>query len=508
MRNINLIALICILFSACQNTSVKTPGLYYITDFGAVGDSTTVNTITIQKAIDEATKNGGGKVIVPPGVFITGSIFIKDNVTFEVQSGAKLVGSPKREDYKYIRRPMFRYHENDAENLERRHLININKAKNVTLCGNGTIHGNGKTFWQEYEELPAWIHAQPKRISNMVEVQYSENVKIKDLTLTISPEWTMHIFDSKNILIDGIFIDNGVFGPNNDGIDITGCENITISNCNIITCDDAICFKTALEGGPCINATVTNCLIKTNCVALKLGSNLTFQTIKDITFSNCVIYESSRGIGIYSTRGATFENINFSNITCDTRVPLVLNRPIHISVWNMNTEYQCPRPSELKNITISNFTATTDGRILMVAQDSCLAENITLRDVKLIYPFIEDPSAIAPGHKSHQGSPKNPIARGAKAAVVAENLSNLVIENLTVEWPKDTMPQAWKIPKKIENGTNRIFNYKYDSPRQTELSVLWAKNVKGGYISAPLATPSDASIKKYDFINSTMKVKE
>jgi polygalacturonase len=493
MKNILLSLLLVLSLFSCKEVD----SVYNIKDFGAVGDGETKNTKAINMAITTCSVNGGGKVIVPPGTFMTGTVELKDNVTLEIMQGATILGSPDHEDYKFFRRPYFRYFRKEiADSLE--YLIMAYKCKNVKICGEGTINGNGKAFWEEYDSLPTWIHAKKGRVSNMIEAHYCENFSLTGVRLEMSPEWTVHIFDSKNIFIDGITIDNGLFGPNNDGIDITGCEDIIISNCNITTCDDAICFKTAYEGGECKNAVVTNCIIKTNCVALKLGSNLTYHPMKNITFSNCVITESSRGIGIYSTLGAEFENISFSNIFCKTNAPLVLNRPIHISVWNKPMyKREQKTNSSLKNVTISNFTAETDGRILMVAQDGCNIENLSLNNIKISYKFIEDPAEIAPGHKSHQGSPMNPEARGARAAIVAENIKNLNIDGLDITWPADTVPQEWKITERIENGTNRKFKYDYAKPKQTELSVLWAKNVTGTFNSKSysLSASSDKTQK-------------
>ena len=509
MRILTFLAIVFLLFSCSIQKEKSQNAVYNILDYGAVADGKTINTASFQQAIDEANAAGGGKVIVPPGVYMSGCIQLKSNITLELLPGSKILGSPNKEDYPTFRRPMFQYTRKPGEPEKMMmHLVIIKNCNNVTIQGTGTIDGNGREFWEPYAEdsLPVWVHAQKGRVSNMVEIQYSKNIKVKDVKLVMSPEWTMHAFGCTNLLFDGVTIDNGVFGPNNDGIDVTSSENVMISNCNITTCDDAICFKSGMEGGEMKNATVTNCVIKTNCVALKLGSNMCFQRMADITFSNCVVTNSSRGIGLYSTKGSIVENISCNNIVCNTAAPLVLNRPIHLSVWKKSRgAAQVTKPSIMRNITISDFTATTDGRILMVAEDDCILENVTLKNVKMIYPFIEDPKPIAPGHKSSQGSPMNPEARGARAAIVGENIKNLVLDGFSVIWPGDTVPQEWQIPKRIENGTDRSFRYDYSNPRQTELSVLWGKNIQGGYINAPLAKPSDRKLKRIILENSNFK---
>ena len=233
---------------------------------------------------------------------------------------------------------------------------------------------------------------------------------------------------------------------------------------------------------------------------------MVFQRIAGINFSNCVIHQSSRGIGLYSTKGSIVENVNCSNITCNTAAPLVLNRPIHLSVWNKSRgKAIVTEPSVMRNITIDNFTCTTDGRILLAAEDGCTLENVTLKNIKMNYAFIEDPQAIAPGHKSEQGSPKCPKARAARAAIVAENVDNLEIDGVQISWPTDEIPEEFKIPKRIENGTNRAFYYDYTNPRQTELSVLWTSNVTGSF-NGKLVNASSSETPKFLLAKSKIDI--
>lgn len=502
---------VCLFFVlvVCSCTSTNKSGVFNVMDYGAKADSCTINTIAFSKAIDAAYCNGGGRVVVPPGVYVTGTIELKSNIVLEIQEGAKIVGSSNYGDYSKHLRPIFiSYKKNPV--LEMMHLIVVKNCENVTICGGGTIHGNGDAFWEPSGEMPSWIHAKKGRVSNLIEIQYSKKIKVKDLFLTMSPEWTLHAVESSHVEISGVRIDNGLYGPNNDGIDITSCKDVVISNCDIITCDDAICFKASEKGGSCERAVVTNCLIQTSCAALKVGSNLVYHPIRDICFSNCVITTSSRAIGLYSTRGSVVENISFSNIICKTNSSLVLNRPIQISVWNESMyQWEPSTSSVMRNILISGFTCETDGRILIAAQDGCVLENVTLRDIFMKYPRIEDPSLIASGHTSTQGAPTNPEARSARASLVADNVTNLVVDNYQVVWPTNSIPSDWIIPVRIENGTDRRFdstNYNHLIPRQTEFSVMWLRNVHGGYVWAPSANASISAVDDFKITNSSCKI--
>ncbi len=492
MSNFSWFIVVFLFLSSCKSLS----GYYDVTDFGAKNDSTKLSTKAIQKAIDKANANGGGKVVFPPGVYLTGTIVLKDNVTLYFNEGSRLKGSDKHADYLFHKTKISVY-----PNPNRAYLIYADGVKNISIEGKGVIDGNGTKFWEPFDTLPRWIKPLNGRVSNMIEINNSKNIVIKGVTLSNSPEWTCHLFDCDDVLVEGIRLVNNLYGPNNDGIDISGCNNVMIANSYIETCDDAVCIKTFPSSRESSNITVTNCIMKTTCVALKLGEN--FKRIADVTFSNCIIYESSRAIGIYGDCGGTTENINISNIVCNTNAPLILNRPIQIGIWKGKGN-----PGKIRNISISNFTATTEGRIMLTAIEGSLIENITLRDVNLVYPMIEDPSKYAEGTTSNQFSSIDIDAKKAKAAIVAQNVNGLVIHNLNITWPHDTIPTQWKFVERIENGSNRVHRPDYATPKATEFSIVWAKNVDSGYIYAPLAKPSAHNVKDYLLINSNIKIKQ
>ena len=122
--------------------------------------------------------------------------------------------------------------------------------------------------------------------------------------------------------------------------------------------------------------------------------------------------------------------------------------------------------------------------------------------------MIENPEPFVEGSGSSQ-FPKpefHPGAMGAKAAIVADNIKNLVIDNLLIKWPGDTTPEKWKHPERIENGSMRIHKEDYSSPRQTEFNVLWGKRLEGGFINAPAVSSSDKNKKKYQLTNSNIQI--
>jgi len=505
-------------FMACRSNSGSHHNTYFITDFGAVGDSITLCTRAFEAAIDRAHKIGGGTVVVPPGRFTSGTIELKSNVTLEVQAGGKIIGSSNLEHYP----PKTWGHNKDRQPY---HLIFAKGAENIAITGQGVIDGNGPAFWEAHslDSLPFWIMAKGKKISPMVEIEGCRNVKIQDVTLKTGGGWTCHLYNSDIVHVNRVKILNNLYSPNGDGIDISGCSDVTVSDCIIKTCDDAICLKTFGDSRECKRITINNNVIECLCAALKIG-NESFRNIEQVSFTNNVVYGSNRAFAIYAEGGGTVQDITVSNLVCDTRTPLLYNRPIHISLmerkgadgstyggekYGQKEFYDVEgRKPQLRNVSISNVVARTDGRILITAEPGMMIENLTLRDIQLIYPLIEDPVPHVEEIKSWQFSPKNPEAKKARAALVAENVMNLVVENFLVKWPEtDVVPAEWQFPKLIANGTQASFTRNYSKSKVADMSAIWARNIQGGYWYAPLAKASGGGLPDVDINYSNWKSK-
>ena len=480
--------------------------VHNILDYGAVPDSQTLNTKAIQEAIDKAYENGGGKVVVPSGTFVSGTLFLKDNVDFHLEIGATLLGSPQIEDYTTL---------SWGHNKDRQpwHLIYADSVSNVAITGLGTIDGNGKHFWKEYEKdeegnmvVPRWISAKDEKVSPLIDINNSEKITIQDVTVKTGGGWNIHLFNSKIVNIRGVKVINNIYSPNSDGIDLTGCSDVTISDCFIKTCDDAIVIKTVADSHESERISVSNCVMETLCVGIKLGAGESYKDMRDINFSNCVFNGTSRFFGLYSKNGAVIENVVVNNLTGNTNAKLVYNRPIQLMV-EKNKEGVV---GGIRNVLVSNMAAHTDGRILMTSDPDGFLENVYFRDVILTYPRIEDPSTMIDGARSNQFPRVSEFreAGAAKAVFVAQNVNNLVLDNLKINWPTDEVPLGWQHPERIENGTSRIHKPDYSNPKETEFSVLWAKNVSEGYVKAPMAIASDSSVEDYKLKASTIKIIE
>lgn len=509
-----------------------------VKDYGACGNGVTLDTEAIQEAIDLLAERGGGIIYFPPGVYLSGTIFLKSNITLYLHTQARILGSSNISDYKSVKW---------GQHIDRTpwHLIAAINVENITLTGGGTIDGNGPAFWEEcvpgenedksrifsgsFKNMDpiscvtarepdkkkariSWIKAHKEaRPSPMVEISGCKNVMLNNINLVNSAGWVLHLHNSDVITLDNVTVETNLLGPNNDGFDITGCRDVKITNCKISCCDDAICLKTTPDSRTCERVTISNCIIRTKCVALKFGCAESFFDFRQVAITNCVIYESSRAIGIYTKEGGVVEDVVISNIVCDTRNPFMANRPIHIECTRQSPKSKL---GKIRNIQIQNVICRTDGRILLVGQPESMLENIVLRDIQMIYPTIDDPAIACGDIPCGQFSKFNPLVRVARAVVAVENIKNLVLDNLIVVWPETDAEglikchPEWYFDIKAVNGSFDMFydRSQFNTDRIPDFNIVWGRNVKGGYIKIPLADVPRLSIPKFDLKDSDIHI--
>ncbi|NME67790.1 glycoside hydrolase family 28 protein [Flammeovirga aprica] len=352
MKN-NVFFLITYLFSLSLFAQEK---VLKVTDFGAKGDSTTLNTVYFQQAIDACEKEGGGIVKVDRGVFRIGTIFLKDNVKLWVSEGAKIIGSENPFDYKSIA-PFV-----DATGQPRgKCLIGAEKAKGIAIYGKGVIDGQGENFLYEpmnatLKELGVPKEKRKQLIADrpfLVRLVGCEDIKIHQITLRQSSAWTLHFFQCKNAEVDAINIYSHAH-RNNDGIDIDSSTDITIKNAKIDAGDDAVCIK-ATSPLPTQNVDVQDCILKSDWGAIKFGTE-SMGDFKNIHIRDCVIKETlGGGIKILSVDGANIENVIIENIKM-----YGVDMPIFVRLGERLRTYRNAPQEEvgsMKNILLKNIYA-------------------------------------------------------------------------------------------------------------------------------------------------------
>lgn len=305
--------------------------IFVVNDYDAVSDGSQLTTEAIQGAIDACAENGGGAVIFKPGVYLTGSIFIKKGVRFRVDKGVEIRGSENIADYKEINTRVA-----GVEMKWPAALINVLDQENVTIEGDGLIDGQGKVFWDYYWDLRKndyepkglrWIVDYDAKRPRTILVSNSKNIFLKDLNIQKAGFWTVQILYSEYVTADGLTIRNNIggHGPSTDGIDIDSSKYILVQNCDIDCNDDNFCLKAGRDwdglrvNRPTEYVVVRDCIARRGAGLLTLGSE-TSGSIRHVYASNIQGNGTSAGLKIKSAtnRGGTVEDIIMTNITMDS----------------------------------------------------------------------------------------------------------------------------------------------------------------------------------------------
>ena len=245
---------------------------------------------------------GGGIVSFPAGTYLTGTLFLRSRITCHLEAGAILLGSTDLRDYP-AQTPEFRSY-TDVNYVDKS-LLYAENLRDIAIVGRGTIDGQGEA--DAYRKKP---YKERPYLIRMIECQ---NVTVKDITLRDSPMWVQHYLACVNVNIDGITV-HSIVNQNNDGIDIDCCDRVRISNCDIVSGDDAIVLKSTAPR-PCQRVTISNCTISSHCNALKCGTEST-GGFKDITISNCTVYDTRLGgLALELVDGGILDRVSVSNIT-------------------------------------------------------------------------------------------------------------------------------------------------------------------------------------------------
>jgi polygalacturonase len=341
------------------------------TQAGAIGDGVTLNTASIQKAIDTCSASGGGIIRFPAGKYLTGSLQLKDGVTLHLDDQAVILGSTKPPDYLNLEP----FVTGDGGIMGQSLIIAI-AAKNVGIEGPGTIDGQGKTYVGLDKRkamrpfLVRWV-----RCSNVIE---------KDVHLTYPGAWTNVFFQCEHVAVENVTIRSRTKGlANTDGIDIDSSQGVTIRNCDIQSGDDSLCLKTT-SPKPCSDITISGCTLATHTSTIKIGTE-SLGDFEHINISNCKVTEAGfGGISLYSVDGADLHDVHISDITMD-HVCGAINLRLGSRLKTFHPGDTAKSIGKLRDITIQNIRATniSEVGILLNGIPDHRIENITFSNLDL-----------------------------------------------------------------------------------------------------------------------------
>jgi polygalacturonase len=422
-----------------------------IQSLGAIGDGIFKNTQIIQLAIDKCAAQGGGIVFFPPGKYLSGTIYLRDNICLELAPGAVLLGSPDRNDY----------NADDfctqnktctAEFVSGAHLIVALEVTGVIIRGGGRIDGAREAFmnksWNEFPEvfeIPTWRPAQ------MLFFCECSRITIENIELFNAPYWTCFLHGCENVSINNLRIWNDQRTHNGDGLDIDCCRRVTVSNCNIDSGDDCITLRADYEKLKkqqkcCEQIVITNCVLRTTrCNAIRIGVGN--GTIKDCLFNNIVISESRTGICIISQylspAQADIKNILFQNILMNTKRIFVISSDIKGP--------QGKASKSISNINFDHLRASGCHTALLQGNTDCNIDDINFTNA--VFEFYGGQDIPSDKSQFEKVTGETSPVKTTSTALLLRNCKNINFRNTRLVWGRD-INGSWEKALEYTNSKN------------------------------------------------------
>jgi alpha-L-rhamnosidase len=362
-----------------------------ITQFGAIGDGRTLNTSAIQAAIEHAHGAGGGTVVVPEGVFLSGAIFLKPGVNLLLERNAVLKGSSSEADYP---KGMTRIEGHFEPWLPA--LVNADGVDGLRITGEGTLDGNGKPFWDAFRDRrkanPNVTNLEVAR-PRLVFIRDSQDVLVSGITLKDSGFWNLHLYRCHDVVLERLDITAPRGGrrgraPSSDGVDIDSSWRVAIRGCRFSVDDDCIAMKGTkgpfalrdTDSPPVERILVAGCTFEAGRGALTLGSEAT--VIRGVVMESCVVLGNMPVLRM-KLRPDTpqdYEDILCRNLTLSGGGPL-----ISVAPWMQffDLKGQEPPRSTVRNVTFSDVRGSYGSLGSIHGHDKAAISGITFENVDL-----------------------------------------------------------------------------------------------------------------------------
>jgi hypothetical protein len=389
----------------------------------------------IQAAIDLCASRGGGVAYLPPGEYVSGPFWLKDNVELRLEAGAVIRLSHRAADWPpgVIA------------------LVNAKGAKSIAITGRGRLDGDARWAYEPVKRVDVEIAVEQETARQagvemkryyrtgdvqkyLVVLQESQDVRIEGVTIQNAPLWNVRLQDCDRVRVRGVQVFSDLErGVNSDGIDIVSSSNVTISDSTIITADDAIVLKTdSFERGPARrvrpveNVLVNNCILGSSSTAMMIGTE-THADIRHVVFSNVVVRDSNKVFGINVQDGATVSDVRVQNVTFET------NRR-HWNWWGsaevlkvvLKKRTPESRLGRIAHVTLDGAQGTARGTSLVTGHAERMLEDIAVRNLHVRMLAENTPD------------------KRATHAFVFERVKGLELDQVEVGWDRENPEPKWE----------------------------------------------------------------
>lgn len=379
--------------------------IYDIRDYGAVPGDETINTKAIQAAIDDCAREGGGRVSISGGTYVTGTLFMRSFVELHIEANAVLKASENTDDFPDFE--CLQWNTKAAPRETAKCLIYFGYIENAVLSGMGKIHCSGASYcdplYDESGTLMKYVRNTLAVPARMVFIMGCTNIKIEDITMTeMAGGWGYWVNNSQYITFHKAKLYCNPHYPNADGIHINCSSDVLVDGCVVHSGDDSIIIRantnTLQEKRSCERIIVKGCVLSSKCQAVRIAWR-NDGVVKDCVLSDLIITHARHGIKIelpksssptdFADNHTVVENILFSNIVLDK----VQRAPIHVIV-HLGNLY-----GKFKNIRFNDVVSTSGEFPQVIGRPDAYLEDIYMENCKFTVkgmmdvPLVQNPFA-------------------------------------------------------------------------------------------------------------------